>query len=240
LVHTPLPFRGVVFGSYLQTLTSDQSPEEAIVFSAVSKYLQAHRNKRKNTADDEGMVSELDKYFTSKAKVLQPHVIADYAAGNRLIGLTEKQLRRGLQQFAQGRRDTHASPYASMPCYMHVSTIASPDKPRARNRAGQPRKERLRVKVVLPHPDSLPRKPRARPTKYRTPTIHLPAIQQRNCSAPSRKVEIRAVLGAHRYISSPCVAAWSFNSRYSIEEPRSGERCTHSHAQSLALTKDSR
>ena len=54
------------------------------MFAVLSKYL--HQSQEESNDEDAAVSKELECYYATKAKTLQPHVIADYAAGNRLIG----------------------------------------------------------------------------------------------------------------------------------------------------------
>lgn len=171
------------------------------MFSAVSKYLQTHRSQ-KTTAADKALVAELDRYFRAKAKVLQPHVIADYAAGNRLIGLTEKQLKHALRKFGQGKRNTHASPYASMPCELRVSTLASKNAkaPLTQNTCSHKvqRAPRQRLQVVM-KASQLQNSPES-VTRYRTRQIQLPTIKSGDSSPETRRTEVQRAVAVHRHV----------------------------------------
>lgn len=59
------------------------------------------------------------RYYHSKYKKVQtPHVIRHYAAGARLIGLSEKQIRQHLDKLRESSSDDK-SPYAQPPFEIH-------------------------------------------------------------------------------------------------------------------------
>ena len=61
------------------------------------------------------------RYYHQKYKKVQtPHVIRHYAAGARLIGLSEQQIRRHLEQLRRSSMSNNKSPYAQPPyAFMH-------------------------------------------------------------------------------------------------------------------------
>ena len=63
----------------------------------------------------------LSSYYHNKYKKVQtPHVIRHYADGARLIGLSEQQIRRHLDQLRRSSNDSK-SPYAQPPyAYFHL------------------------------------------------------------------------------------------------------------------------
>ena len=56
-------------------------------------------------------MSEIERYYNSKVRK-SPHVVAHYAAGARLIGLTEKQMAKRLATLSVSGGENNNSPYA--------------------------------------------------------------------------------------------------------------------------------
>ena len=56
-------------------------------------------------------MSEIERYYNSKVRK-SPHVVAHYAAGARLIGLTEKQMAKRLATLSVSGGENNSSPYA--------------------------------------------------------------------------------------------------------------------------------
>ena len=56
-------------------------------------------------------MSEIERYYNSKVRK-SPHVVAHYAAGARLIGLTEKQMAKRLATLSVSGGENNGSPYA--------------------------------------------------------------------------------------------------------------------------------
>ena len=56
-------------------------------------------------------MSEIERYYNSKVRK-SPHVVAHYAAGARLIGLTEKQMAKRLATLSVSGGENNDSPYA--------------------------------------------------------------------------------------------------------------------------------
>eukprot|EP00041_Stephanoeca_diplocostata_P041155 m.1642484 g.1642484 ORF g.1642484 m.1642484 type:complete len:408 (+) comp53661_c0_seq1:106-1329(+) len=139
---------------YLETLRNEAGPKEAVMFSVVSKYLRTARQNESDGSD----LTELEKYYSHKAKTLQPHVIADYAAGHRLIGLSEKQLERGMKKLFQPQPGTSHSPYgntfSNLPrMWQSISMYGSS------NRKSRPQPCNAREKLPCPIPSSRFRHP---------------------------------------------------------------------------------
>lgn len=74
----------------------------SILFSALAKFM------RKSALSS---MSEIERYYNSKVRK-SPHVVAHYAAGARLIGLTEKQMAKRLATLSVSGGENNDSPYA--------------------------------------------------------------------------------------------------------------------------------
>ena len=72
------------------------------MFSALAKFM------RKSALSS---MSEIERYYNSKVRK-SPHVVAHYAAGARLIGLTEKQMAKRLATLSVSGGENNDSPYA--------------------------------------------------------------------------------------------------------------------------------
>lgn len=82
--------------------TSKNEAGESILFSALAKFM------RKSALSS---MSEIERYYNSKVRK-SPHVVAHYAAGARLIGLTEKQMAKRLATLSVTGGENNNSPYA--------------------------------------------------------------------------------------------------------------------------------
>lgn len=82
--------------------TSKNEGGESILFSALAKFM------RKSALSS---MSEIERYYNSKVRK-SPHVVAHYAAGARLIGLTEKQMAKRLATLSVSGGENNDSPYA--------------------------------------------------------------------------------------------------------------------------------
>lgn len=82
--------------------TSKNERGESILFSALAKFM------RKSALSS---MSEIERYYNSKVRK-SPHVVAHYAAGARLIGLTEKQMAKRLATLSVSGGENNDSPYA--------------------------------------------------------------------------------------------------------------------------------
>lgn len=86
----------------MHTGTSKNDAGESILFSALAKFM------RKSALSS---MSEIERYYNSKVRK-SPHVVAHYAAGARLIGLTEKQMAKRLATLSVSGGENNSSPYA--------------------------------------------------------------------------------------------------------------------------------
>lgn len=82
--------------------TNKNEGGESILFSALAKFM------RKSALSS---MSEIERYYNSKVRK-SPHVVAHYAAGARLIGLTEKQMAKRLATLSVSGGENNSSPYA--------------------------------------------------------------------------------------------------------------------------------
>lgn len=71
---------------------------QSIFFSVITKFAMKHSLK------------EIERYYASKAK-RSPHVVGHYAAGARVFGLTDKELRKTWKEFSHASKGKD-SPYA--------------------------------------------------------------------------------------------------------------------------------
>ena len=85
--------------------------------------------------------SHVYRYYNSKVRK-SPHVVGHYAAGARLIGLTEKQMAKHLATLSVTGGENQDSPYAQPLC---MFTTNIPSKVLGKQRAGQ---GRIRLTVV--------------------------------------------------------------------------------------------
>eukprot|EP00730_Choanoeca_flexa_P000267 TRINITY_DN10123_c0_g1_i1.p1 TRINITY_DN10123_c0_g1~~TRINITY_DN10123_c0_g1_i1.p1 ORF type:complete len:385 (+),score=66.21 TRINITY_DN10123_c0_g1_i1:152-1156(+) len=109
--------------TYARTLTTSESArQEAILFLAVTKYIESKKKTPNKTGHDTHHVAELENYYVAKAKTYHPHVISDFAAGWRLLGLTERQFCKHFEGLKKGQRIN--SPYAQIPS-MHLFKLAN-------------------------------------------------------------------------------------------------------------------
>ncbi|XP_054758612.1 uncharacterized protein LOC129264684 [Lytechinus pictus] len=78
---------------------------ETVLFDALTKFMKTSALKQMDV---------LERYFNTKYKRAQaPHVVMHYAAGARLIGLTEKQLAQHLDRLQESNEEyDYKSPYA--------------------------------------------------------------------------------------------------------------------------------
>lgn len=101
---------------FLETVVDshDEHPEgedekvggrETVLFDALTKFMKTSALKQ---------IDVLERYFNTKYKKAQaPHVVMHYAAGARLIGLTEKQLVQHLDRLQESNEEyDYKSPYA--------------------------------------------------------------------------------------------------------------------------------
>lgn len=101
-------------------------------------------------------INEIVGYYHNKYKKVQtPHVIRHYADGARLIGLSEQQIRRHLDQLRRSANDSK-SPYAQPPyAYFH---LGNQDTGRGRvkleniTEESTPAKIRENLKMLVPDP----------------------------------------------------------------------------------------
>eukprot|EP00111_Clytia_hemisphaerica_P019865 TCONS_00058562-protein len=86
---------------------------EVLLFEALTQFM------RKSALHS---INEIVGYYHQKYKKVQtPHVIRHYAAGARLIGLSEQQIRRHLEQLRRSSMSNNKSPYAQPPyAFMHL------------------------------------------------------------------------------------------------------------------------
>ena len=91
---------------------SKQDGKESILFSALAKFM------RKSALSS---LSEIERYYNNKVRK-SPHVVGHYAAGARLIGLTEKQMAKHLATLnSVTDGENNDSPYAQPLCMFHSS-----------------------------------------------------------------------------------------------------------------------
>ena len=95
--------------------TSKNEAGESILFSALAKFM------RKSALSS---MSEIERYYNSKVRK-SPHVVAHYAAGARLIGLTEKQMAKRLATLSVSGGENNSSPYAQ-PVWTDFKSNISP------------------------------------------------------------------------------------------------------------------
>ncbi|XP_071941497.1 uncharacterized protein [Antedon mediterranea] len=100
-----------------EELPKQDSGREHLLFDALTQFMKKSALKQ---------MDELVGYFHKKYKRMNaPHVVSHYAAGARLIGLTEKQLQEHLDRIRQSNRDNnYHSPYAE-PLYLLHSVKAA-------------------------------------------------------------------------------------------------------------------
>lgn len=99
---------------YMKTLLCDteSTPNEAVMFTVLTKYIDHFMNTSTNNKEAASITRELQGYYAAKANKLRPHVIADYATGHRLIGLTEKQMEGAFLKLRKAKKEEETSPYA--------------------------------------------------------------------------------------------------------------------------------
>ena len=102
----------------------------------------------------------LCRYYNNKVRK-SPHVVGHYAAGARLIGLTEKQMAKHLATLSASGGDNQDSPYAQPLCLFATNF---PRKVVSKRRTGHGRIKLTVVKGVLEQKDH--------PTPTTTTTEH--------------------------------------------------------------------
>lgn len=100
-MHLAIQITIIILNSYYVG-TSKNEAGESILFSALAKFM------RKSALSS---MSEIERYYNSKVRK-SPHVVAHYAAGARLIGLTEKQMAKRLATLSVSGGENNSSPYA--------------------------------------------------------------------------------------------------------------------------------
>jgi len=92
--------------SVMCSSAEERSQREVLLFDALTQFM------KKSALHS---INEIVGYYHSKYKKVQaPHVIRHYAAGARLIGLSEQQIRRHLDKLRESSADDK-SPYAHPP-----------------------------------------------------------------------------------------------------------------------------
>jgi hypothetical protein len=106
----------------------EKEDKESLLFSALTKFMM------KSALSS---ISEIERYYNAKVRK-SPHVVGHYAAGARLIGLTEKQMAQHLATLNQSGDENSDSPYAQ-PVRLFNSQ-GSLDK--------QSRKGKIRLRII--------------------------------------------------------------------------------------------
>jgi len=105
--------------SVMCSTLEERSQREVLLFDALTQFM-----KRSALHS----INEIVGYYHSKYKKVQaPHVIRHYAAGARLIGLSEQQIRRHLDKLRESSADDK-SPYA-IPAYSFYSNTVKSKTP---------------------------------------------------------------------------------------------------------------
>jgi len=98
----------------------ERTQREVLLFDALTQFM-----KRSALHS----INEIVGYYHSKYKKVQaPHVIRHYAAGARLIGLSEQQIRRHLDKLRESSADDK-SPYAHPPYSFYSNTTKAKKEP---------------------------------------------------------------------------------------------------------------
>eukprot|EP00055_Hartaetosiga_balthica_P015083 m.86858 g.86858 ORF g.86858 m.86858 type:complete len:424 (-) comp8773_c1_seq2:171-1442(-) len=101
-----------------------QVPKEALLFVALTKFIDQQKltNHQAVGSDNaEFDLQELELYYCQKAKKFQPHVLGDFVAGCRLIGMTDHQFEKRINELKRisiltnKKRGLSSSPYAKIP-----------------------------------------------------------------------------------------------------------------------------
>lgn len=110
-----------------------QDGKENVLFSALAKFM------RKSALSS---LSEIERYYNNKVRK-SPHVVGHYAAGARLIGLTEKQMAKHLATLnSVTDGENNDSPYAQPLCMFHSNI---PSKILGKRRGNG----KIRLKIIV-------------------------------------------------------------------------------------------
>jgi len=105
--------------SVMCSSSEERTQREVLLFDALTQFM-----KRSALHS----INEIVGYYHSKYKKVQaPHVIRHYAAGARLIGLSEQQIRRHLDKLRESSADDK-SPYAIPPYSFYSNTMKATQK----------------------------------------------------------------------------------------------------------------
>ncbi|CAH1790050.1 unnamed protein product [Owenia fusiformis] len=142
-------FLGTFAGKHDRTGSDEQTNEqerELLLFDALTEFMKKSALQSMN---------EIVGYFHTKYKKVQaPHVVGHYAAGARLIGLTEKQLVEHLELLkANNRGRNEKSPYAQPLHILFTSANRDSLINPPLNLVNRRRKKRgkIRIKVIMPN-----------------------------------------------------------------------------------------
>ncbi|EGD81958.1 hypothetical protein PTSG_02643 [Salpingoeca rosetta] len=132
---------------YSETLTANKPasakvPKEALLFVAVTKFVQCHKHSSIGSKKARHM-AELERYYRNKAKH-HPHVIGDFAAGWRLVGLTQREFQKhwiDLKSENKAAGKASSSPYAQAPS-MRLFVNTTPNEHKRSGSRGSSRKRR--------------------------------------------------------------------------------------------------
>lgn len=94
--------------------------------------------REKENSQDLYYYYDISRYYNAKVRK-SPHVVGHYAAGARLIGLTEKQMAQHLATLNQSGDENSDSPYAQPVCLFN-SPPASSEK--------DSRKGKIRLRII--------------------------------------------------------------------------------------------
>ncbi|XP_072046796.1 uncharacterized protein [Amphiura filiformis] len=110
-------------GDVCASLPKGVEGREMILFDALTKFMRTSALKQ---------MDEIVGYYNTKYKRAQaPHVVMHYAAGARLIGLTEKQLVQHMKLLQQSNRENnYQSPYAQPLRFILMGPPRRPTKKR--------------------------------------------------------------------------------------------------------------